>query len=111
MTIDIDRLWEKLYPATWKLARSADPIHDRLGEAFRGIRDLRGEEFPPQQRIAYNEIVARMTSAGAVTDGKGGIATGAVANTLASMSEHDACEIAESLFELFVAVAELHFGR
>lgn len=110
MTVDVDRLWEKLYPATWKLARSADPIHERLGEAFRGIRDLRGEEFPPEQRIAYNEIVARMTHAGAVVDGKGAIVTGAVANTLASMSERDASEIAESLFELFVQIAEVHFG-
>ena len=49
--IDTDRLWEKLYPAAWKLARSADPIHDRIGEAFRGFRDLKGEEFPPEARI------------------------------------------------------------
>jgi hypothetical protein len=111
MTVDVERLWEKLYPATWKLARSADPIHERLGEAFRGIRDLRGEEFPPEQRIAYNELVTRMTSAGAVLDAKGEITTGPVANTLATMSERDASEIAESLFEMFVQVAELHFSN
>lgn len=52
-----------------------------------------------------------MTHAGAVVDDKGAITTGAVANTLSTMSERDACEIAESLFELFVAVAELHFAR
>ena len=109
--IDIERLWEQLHPATWKLARSADPIHQRLGDAFRSIRDLRGEEFPPEQRIAYNEIVERMTRAGAVVDAKGAITTGAVASTLATMAERDASEIAESIFELFVAVAELHFQR
>ena len=109
--IDIERLWEKLYPATWKLARSADPINERIGEAFRGFRDLRGEEFPPEQRIVYNEITTRMTRAGAIVDAKGAITTGAVANTLATMTEHDACEIAESIFELFVAVAELHFSE
>ncbi len=108
--IDTDRLWEKLYPAAWKLARSADPIHDRIGEAFRGFRELKGEEFPPEGRILYNEIVARITRAGAVSDGKGGIGTGAVANTLTTMSETEACEIAEDIFKLFVEVAEAHFG-
>ncbi len=109
--IDIDRLWEKLYPAAWKLARSADPIHDRIGEAFRGFRDLKGEEFPPESRILYNDIVARITAAGAVLDVNGTIKTGAVANTLATMPEKTACEIAEHIFELFVQVAEVHFGR
>ena len=109
--IDVDRLWEKLYPAAWKLARSADPIHERIGEAFRGFRDLKGEEFPDESRILYNDIVTRMTAKGAISDGKGGIATGAVANTLASMSENDACEIAEHIFEMFVQVAEVHFAR
>lgn len=108
--IDVDRLWEKLYPAAWKLARSADPIHDRIGEAFRGFRDLKGEEFPPESRILYNDIVKRMTAAGPVLDANGAIKTGAVANTLASMSEGDACEIAEHIFEVFVQVAEVHFG-
>ncbi|MGI4880509.1 MAG: hypothetical protein ACRYG4_23840 [Janthinobacterium lividum] len=109
MTIDTDRLWEKLYPAAWKLARSADPIHERLGEAFRAIRDLRGEEFAPESRIGYNEIVARMTQAGVGTDASGG-KIGAVANTLATMPEEVASELAEHIFELFVQVAELHFG-
>ncbi len=109
MAIDIERLWEKMYPAAWKLARSADSIHDRIGEAFRGFRDLKGEEFPPEERILYNEITERMTRAGAVPDGKGGVASGAVANTLATMSEKDAASIAEQIFELFVQIAELHF--
>ena len=109
MPVDADHLWEKLYPAAWKLARSADPIHDRIGEAFRAIRDLRGEEFPPKSRIVYNDIVARMTSGGAVKNERGTIATGAVANTLATMPEDEACEIAEHIFELFVQVAEVHF--
>ena len=108
MTVDIERLWEKLYPAAWKLARSAYPIHDRIGEAFRGFRDLKGEEFPPEERIIYNELTTRMTRAGAVIE-NGAIKTGAVANTLASMTEAEACEIAESIFELFVQVAEIHF--
>jgi len=108
MTVDIERLWEKLYPAAWKLARSADPINDRIGEAFRAIRDLKGEEFPPEERIIYNEITDRMTRAGAVVE-NGVIRTGAVANTLATMKEAEACEIAESIFELFVQVAERHF--
>jgi hypothetical protein len=105
---DTERLWEKLYPAAWKLARSADPIHERIGEAFRAIRDLKGEEFRPEERIIYNEITARMTKAGAVVE-NGAIVRGAVANTLAQMDEGEACEIAESIFELFVQVAEQHF--
>ncbi|KAB7648741.1 hypothetical protein [Polymorphobacter fuscus] len=108
MTIDTEHLWEKLYPAAWKLARSADPIHDRIGEAFRAIRDLKGEEFGPEERLIYNEITARMTKAGPVVE-NGAVKTGAVANTLADMPEGEACEIAESIFELFVQVAELHF--
>lgn len=108
MTVDTDRLWEKLYPAAWKLARSADPIHERIGEAFRGFRDLRGEEFRPEERIIYNEITDRMTKAGAIVE-NGTVKTGAVANTLAGMSEAEACEIAESIFELFVQVAEQKF--
>jgi hypothetical protein len=108
MPVDTDRLWEKLYPAAWKLARSADPIHDRVGEAFRGFRDLKGEEFPPEERIIYNEITARITRAGAVVE-NGAVKTGAVANTLVTMTEAEASEIAESIFELFVQVAELHF--
>ena len=84
MALDLDRLWEKLYPAAWKLARSADPIHDRIGEAFRGFRDLKGEDFGPEERIIYNEITDRMTRAGAVVEG-GKMVTGAVANTLATM--------------------------
>ena len=108
MSVDIERLWEKLYPAAWKLARSADPIHDRIGEAFCGFRDLKGEEFPPEERIIYNEITDRMTRAGAIVE-NGAIKTGAVANTLATMREAEACEIAESIFELFVQVAEIHF--
>ncbi len=107
--IDTERLWEKLYPAAWKLARSAAPIHDRIGEAFRGIRDLKGEEFPPDSRILYNDIVARMTHAGAVLDDHGGIKVGAVANSLATMSQTEACDIAEAIFKLFVEVAEDHF--
>ena len=110
MALDLDRLWEKLYPAAWKLARSADPIHDRIGEAFRGFRDLKGEDFGPEERIIYNEITDRMTRAGAVVEG-GKMVTGAVANTLATMTETEASEIAESIFELFVQVAEQHFGR
>jgi hypothetical protein len=106
--VDTEKLWEKLYPAAWKLARSADPIHDRIGEAFRAIRDLNGEDFRPEERIIYNEITARMTKAGAVVE-KGEIKVGAVANTLAGMDEGEACEIAESIFELFVQVAEQHF--
>jgi hypothetical protein len=106
--VDTERLWEKLYPAAWKLARSADPIHERIGEAFRAIRDLKGEEFRPEERIIYNEITARMTKAGAVVE-NGAIVRGAVANTLAQMDEGEACEIAESIFELFVQVAEQHF--
>jgi len=109
MPVDTDFLWEKLYPAAWKLARSAAPIHDRIGEAFRAIRDINGEQLPPESRIGFNDIVARMTAAGAVKGADGGIALGAVANTLKTMSEHDACEIAENIFELFVQVAELHF--
>ena len=108
MTIDTEHLWEKLYPAAWKLARSADPIHARIGDAFRAIRDMKGEEFGPEDRIIYNEITARMTSAGPVVE-NGAVKTGAVANTLAGMSEGDASEIAESIFELFVQVAEQHF--
>lgn len=108
MTIDTDHLWEKLYPAAWKLARSADPIHSRVGDAFRAIRDMKGEEFGPEERIIFNEITARMTSAGPVVE-NGAVKTGAVANTLAGMSESDASEIAESVFELFVQVAEQHF--
>jgi hypothetical protein len=106
--VDTDKLWEKLYPAAWKLARSADPIHARIGEAFRAIRDLNGEDFRPEERMIYNEITTRMTSAGAVVE-NGEIKQGAVANTLASMDEGEACEIAESIFELFVQVAEQHF--
>ena len=109
--IDHDRLWEKLYPAAWKLARSADPIHDRVGEAFRGFRDLKGEEFPDESRILYNDITTRLTAAGAQTDGKGNITKGAVANTLAGMSEADASEVAEHIFEMFVQIAEIHFGK
>lgn len=108
MTVDTDRLYEKLYPAAWKLARSADPIHDRVGEAFRGIRDLKGEEFAPEERIIYNEVTDRMTRAGAVVE-NGAVKIGAVANTLATMTETEASEIAESIFELFVQVAEQHF--
>ena len=108
MAVDHDRLWEKLYPAAWKLARSADPIHTRIGDAFRAFRDLNGEEFPPEERLVYNEITARMTRAGAIVE-NGTIKTGAVANTLASMTEAEASEIAESIFELFVQVAEIHF--
>lgn len=108
MTIDTDHLWEKLYPAAWKLARSADPIHARIGEAFRAIDDLKGEDFRPEERIIYNEITDRMTKAGPVVE-NGAVQTGAVANTLASMDEGEACEIAESIFELFVQVAEQHF--
>ena len=109
MAIDLERLWEKMYPAAWKLARSADSIHERIGEAFRGFRDLKGEEFPPEERILYNEITERMTHAGAVPDARGGIKLGAVAHTLAGMSENEAASIAEQIFELFVQVAELHF--
>jgi hypothetical protein len=108
MTIDTEHLWEKLYPAAWKLARSADPIHARVGDAFRAIRDLKGEEFGPEERIIYNEITTRMTSAGPIVE-NGAVKTGAVANTLAGMSEGEASEIAESIFELFVQVAEQHF--
>ncbi len=108
MTIDVDHLWERLYPAAWKLARSADPIHDRIGEAFRAIRDLKGEQFAPEERIIYNEITDRMTRSGAVVEG-GTIKLGAVANTLKMMTEVEASQIAESIFELFVQVAELHF--
>ena len=108
MTVDTDHLWEKLYPAAWKLARSADPINERIGQAFRAIRDMRGEDFRPEERIIYNEITDRMTKAGAVVE-NGTVITGAVANTLAGMDEGEACEIAESIFELFVQVAELHF--
>ena len=108
MTIDTEHLWEKLYPAAWKLARSADPIHARVGDAFRAIRDLKGEEFRPEERIIFNEITSRMTSAGPVVE-NGVVKTGAVANTLAGMDESDASEIAESIFELFVQVAEQHF--
>jgi hypothetical protein len=50
-----------------------------------------------------------MTKAGAVVE-NGALKTGAVANTLAQMDEGEACEIAESIFELFVQVAEQHFG-
>ncbi len=106
---DYDRLWEKLYPAAWKLARSADPIHDRIGEAFRAIRDLKGEEFDAEERIIYNEITDRMTRSGPIVE-NGAVKTGAVANTLATMTEAEASEIAESIFELFVQVAEAHFG-
>lgn len=110
MTVDTDRLYEKLYPAAWKLARSADAIHDRIGDAFRAIRDLKGEEFGPEERMIYNEVTNRMTSAGAIVeDGK--LKTGAVANTLSTMTETEASEIAESIFELFVQVAEQHFGK
>lgn len=109
MPNDTDYLWEKLYPAAWKLARSADPIHDRIGEAFRAIRDIHGEQFPPESRIGYNSITDRMTAAGAVRGEDGGIALGAVANTLKSMSEPDACKIAEDIFALFVETAEIHF--
>ena len=108
MTIDTDHLWEKLYPAAWKLARSADPIHARIGDAFRAIDDLKGEDFRPEERIIYNEITDRMTKAGPVVD-NGAVQTGAVANTLANMNEGEACEIAESIFELLVQVAEQHF--
>ena len=108
MTIDTDHLWEKLYPAAWKLARSADPIHARIGDAFRAIDDLKGEDFRPEERIIYNEITDRMTKAGPVVD-NGAVQVGAVANTLANMNEGEACEIAESIFELFVQVAEQHF--
>ena len=108
MTIDTDHLWEKLYPAAWKLARSADPIHQRIGDAFRAIDDLKGEDFRPEERIIYNEITDRMTKAGPIVE-KGAVTTGAVANTLAGMDEGEACEIAESIFELFVQVAEQHF--
>lgn len=110
MPVDTDRLWEKLYPAAWKLARSADPIHARVGDAFRAIRDLKGEEFGAEERIIYNEITDRITKSGPVVE-NGAVKTGAVANTLASMPEAEACEIAESIFELFVQVAEQHFGR
>jgi hypothetical protein len=108
MPVDTDHLWEKLYPAAWKLARSADPIHVRIGDAFRAIRDMNGEEFAPEERIIYNEITVRMTRAGAIVE-NGAVKTGAVANTLAAMTEAEACEIAESIFELFLQVAEQHF--
>jgi hypothetical protein len=49
-----------------------------------------------------------MTRAGAIVE-NGTVKTGAVANTLAQMDEGEACEIAESIFELFVQIAELHF--
>ena len=110
MPVDTDHLWEKLYPAAWKLARSADPIHARVGDAFRAIRDLKGEEFGPEERIIYNEITSRMTVAGPIVE-NGTVKTGAVANTLANMPESEASEIAESIFELFVQVAEQHFAR
>lgn len=109
MAIDPDYLWEKLYPAAWKLARSADNIHQRIDAAFDAMMGMSGEDFPPEQRLRYNDIVARMTVAGAIAAADGGVATGAVDNTLASMPETEATEIAEEIFELFVAVAEIHF--
>ncbi len=109
--IDHNRLWERLYPAVWKLARSAESIHDRVGEAFRSIRDLKGEDFGPECRIIYNDITARLTAAEVVPDDKGGIAKGAVAHTLETLGDAEVSEIAEHIFELFVQVAELHFGR
>jgi hypothetical protein len=55
-------------------------------------------------------VTDRMTRAGAIVeDGK--LKTGAVANTLATMTETEASEIAESIFELFAQVAEQHFGK
>ncbi len=109
MPVDTERLWEKLYPAAWKLARSADTIHERVGDAFRAIRDLKGEEFGPEERIIYNELTVRMTRAGPIME-NGAVKTGAVANTLATMTEAEASEIAESIFELFVQVSEQHFA-
>jgi hypothetical protein len=109
MTLDGDALWEALYPAAWKLARSADSIHERIGAAFAAIHSLSGEDFPPEQRLRFNDIVTRMTVAGAVRGTDGGLAKGAVDNTLASMPDDEATEIAEEIFELFVAVAEIHF--
>ena len=109
MAVDPDYLWEKLYPVAWKLARSADPIHDRIAAAFGGIDDMAGEDFPDEARLIFNDITARMTSAGAVRGADGGVATGAVANTLAAMPEDEASAIAEEMFHLFVEVAEVHF--
>jgi hypothetical protein len=109
MAIDADYLWEKLYPAAWKLARSADTIHQRIDAAFEAIQGMAGEDFPPEQRLRYNDIVTRMTVRGAVRGADGGVATGAVDNTLATMPDDEATEIAEEIFELFVAVAEIHF--
>lgn len=109
MAIDADYLWENLYPAAWKLARSADSIHERIDSAFAAIQGMSGEDFPPEQRLRFNDIVTRMTAAGAVRAADGGVATGAVDNTLAGMPEDEATEIAEEIFELLVAVAEIHF--
>ena len=44
-------------------------------------------------------------------DGKGGIAKDPVAHTLETMTETEASEIAEHIFEMFVQVAEVHFGK
>jgi hypothetical protein len=110
MLVDTERLWEKLYPATWKLARSADTIHERVGEAFRAIGDLKGEDFGPEERIIFNELTARITRAGPIVE-NGAVKTGAVDNTLAAMTEAEASEVAESIFELFVQVSEQHFAN
>ena len=110
MSVDADYLWEKLYPVAWRLARSADTIHQRIEAAFAGIDDMAGEDFSPESRLRYNDIVARMTSAGAVRAADGGVAVSAVANTLAKMPEEEASAIAEEMFALFVEAAELRFA-
>jgi hypothetical protein len=84
---------EKFTDAVRQLAISSGPMKERLEAAFLAIHTVRANDFDdPQMRAAYQSILERLTI------------NGTVVATTAQMDANEGEDVANGIFELFLAI-------
>jgi hypothetical protein len=94
--------YSRLYGAVDALAVSTDSLQKRLEGAGQSIMHLKGEDFPGDLQIDFENIMKSLTNKDAELEGEGKLAA-----TARQLTDDDAAKIASSILNLFDSIATL----
>lgn len=99
MGYDTHYTYERLRLAVENLATGRGSLQDRLYYAFLDIHPLRVEDFPERLRDEFRKISEEMIQVEPVSE------EGSIKATCRAMSDDEAANIAQRIFDLFATIA------
>src|ERR671925_654607 len=96
--MDIDHVWEKLYLAVLGMARSTQPLQERLANAYvSALHQLEDEDLPEDLIDDFEKVIEALTRVGEpVLEGEGSVHA-----TVREMDDETARQLIEEIVDLY----------